>query len=187
MSSEKYIENVTIKYLLNPNLQSQILKNNSILNKEFNDDVKFYKKRINQYVKDICKEITCETFEINTNDKTKLTCISFIKSLIEEYKFNDTKDILQKDYEEYNVINNYDISNNISNNIANNICNIISNNNHDIDNILLKEEKKTINLDNFVKVKNVSKREILPNKREANLQEPHLRYKGVKKKNIDNI
>jgi len=52
---------------------------------------------------------------------------------------------------------------------------------------LLKEEKKTISLDNFVKVKNVTKREILPNKREANLQEPHLRYKGVKKKNIDNI
>ena len=35
--------------------------------------------------------------------------------------------------------------------------------------VLLKEEKKTISLDNFVKVKNVIKREILPNKREANL------------------
>lgn len=179
MSSEKYIENVTIQYLLNPNLQSQILKNNSILSKEFNDDVKFYKKRIGQYVKDICKDINSETFEISTNDKTKLACINFIKCLIEEYKFIDTKDILQEDYEEYNLIDNCDISNNISN--------IISNNNHDIDNILLKEDKKTISLDNFVKVKNVTKREILPNKREANLQEPHLRYKGVKKKNIDNI
>lgn len=184
MSSEKYIENVTIQYLLNPNLQSQILKNNSILSKEFNDDVKFYKKRINQYVKDICKDINSETFEISTNDKTKLTCINFIKNLIEDYKFNDTKDILQEDYEEYNVIDNYDISNNISNNKLNNNK---LNNNYDIDNILLKEDKKTISLDNFVKVKNVTKREILPNKREANLQEPHLRYKGVKKKNIDNI
>ena len=179
MSSEKYIEKVTIQYLLNPNLQSQILKNNSILSKEFNDDVKFYKKRIGQYVKDICKDINSETFEISTNDKTKLACINFIKCLIEEYKFIDTKDILQEDYEEYNVIDNYDISNNVSNNK--------SNSNYDIDNILLKEEKKTISLDNFVKVKNVTKREILPNKREANLQEPHLRYKGVKKKNIDNI
>lgn len=179
MSSEKYIENVTIQYLLNPNLQNQIIKNNTILSKDFNDDVKFYKKRISQYVKDICKDINNETFEIGTNDKTKLACINFIKNLIEDYKFNDTKDILQEDYEEYNVINNYDISNNASN--------IELNNNHDIDNILLKEEKKTISLDNFVKVKNVSKREILPNKREANLQEPHLRYKGVKKKNIDNI
>ena len=33
MSSKKYIENVTIQYLLNPNLQNQISKNNSILNK----------------------------------------------------------------------------------------------------------------------------------------------------------
>jgi len=179
MSSEKYIENVTIQYLLNPNLQNQIIKNNTILSKDFNDDVKFYKKRIGQYVKDICKDINSETFEISTNDKTKLACINFIKNLIEDYKFNDTKDILQEDYEEYNVIDNYDISNNVSNNK--------SNSNYDIDNILLKEEKKTISLDNFVKVKNVSKREILPNKREANLQEPHLRYKGVKKKNIDNI
>lgn len=179
MSSEKYIENVTIQYLLNPNLQNQIIKKNTILSKDFNNDVKFYKKRIGQYVKDICKDINSETFEINTNDKTKLACINFMKCLIEEYKFIDANDILQEDYEEYNVIDNYDISNNISN--------IISNNNHDIDNILLKEEKKTISLDNFVKVKNISKREILPNKREANLQEPHLRYKGVKKKNIDNI
>ena len=179
MSSEKYIENVTIQYLLNPNLQSQILKNNSILSKEFNDDVKFYKKRISQYIKDICKDINSEKFEFSTNDKTKLACINFMKCLIEEYKFNDTTDILQEDYEEYNVINNYDISNNVVNNKLNN--------NHDIDNILLKEEKKTISLDNFVKVKNVIKREILPNKREANLQEPHLRYKGVKKKNIDSI
>lgn len=179
MSSEKYIENVTIQYLLNPNLQNQIIKNNTILSKDFNDDVKFYKKRIGQYVKDICKDINSETFEISTNDKTKLACINFIKNLIEDYKFNDTKDILQEDYEEYNIIDNYDISNNVSNNELNS--------NHDIDNILLKEEKKTISLDNFVKVKNVTKREILPNKREANLQEPHLRYKGVKKKNIDNI
>ena len=179
MSSEKYIENVTIQYLLNPNLQNQIIENNTILSKDFNDDVKFYKKRIGQYVKDICKDINSETFEISTNDKTKLACINFIKNLIEDYKFNDTKDILQEDYEEYNVIDNYDISNNVSNNK--------SNSNYDIDNILLKEEKKTISLDNFVKVKNVTKREILPNKREANLQEPHLRYKGVKKKNIDNI
>lgn len=179
MSSEKYIENVTIQYLLNPNLQNQIIKNNTILSKDFNDDVKFYKKRIGQYVKDICKDINSETFEISTNDKTKLACINFIKNLIEDYKFNDTKDILQEDYEEYNVIDNYDISNNVSNNK--------SNSNYDIDNILLKEEKKTISLDNFVKVKNVTKREILPNKREANLQEPHLRYKGLKKKNIDNI
>jgi len=179
MSSEKYIENVTIQYLLNPNLQNQIIKKNTILSKDFNNDVKFYKKRIGQYVKDICKDINSETFEISTNDKTKLACINFMKCLIEDYKFNDAKDILQEDYEEYNVIDNYDISNNISN--------IISNNNDDIDNILLKEDKKTISLDNFVKVKNVTKREILPNKREANLQEPHLRYKGVKKKNIDNI
>ena len=179
MSSEKYIENITIQYLLNPNLQNQIIKNNTILSKDFNDDVKFYKKRIGQYVKDICKDINSETFEISTNDKTKLACINFIKNLIEDYKFNDTKDILQEDYEEYNIIDNYDISNNVSNNELNS--------NHDIDNILLKEEKKTISLDNFVKVKNVTKREILPNKREANLQEPYLRYKGVKKKNIDNI
>jgi hypothetical protein len=179
MSSEKYIENITIQYLLNPNLQNQITQNNTILSKDFNDDVKFYKKRIGQYVKDICKDINSEIFEISTNDKTKLACINFIKNLIEDCKFNDTKDILQEDYEEYNKIDNYDISNNVSNNELNS--------NHDIDNILLKEEKKTINLDNFVKVKNVTKREILPNKREANLQEPHLRYKGVKKKNIDNI
>ena len=182
MSSEKYIENVTIQYLLNPNLQNQITKNNIIFSKDLNDDVKFYKKRIIQYIKDLCKNITNETFENSTNDKTKLSCINFIKNLIEDYKFNDTTDILQEDYEEYNVSDKCDICD-----ICNNITNNKLNNNHDIDNILLKEENKRISLDNFVKVKNVTKREILPNKREANLQEPHLRYKGVKKKNIDNI
>jgi len=183
MSSKKYIENVTIQYLLNPNLQNQISKNNSILNKEFNDDIKFYKKRISQYIKDLCKDITSGTLEISTLDKSKLACISFMKCLIEEYKFNDTKDILQGDYEEYNISDNYYISNNVDNNVDNNELNKYRN----IDNILLKEEKKRINLDNFVKVKNVIKREILPNKREANLQEEYLRYKGVKKKNVDNI
>ena len=68
MSSEKYIENVTIQYLLKPNLQNQIIKNNTILSKDFNDDVKFYKKRISQYIKDICKDINSEIFEINITE-----------------------------------------------------------------------------------------------------------------------
>ena len=72
--------------------------------------------------------------------------LNFIKNLIEDYKFNDTKDILQEDYEEYNITNSLDISNNIINigNIGNigNITGNITGNNLDIDNILLKEEKK---------------------------------------------
>ena len=176
MSSQKYIENITIQYLLNPNLQKQMTKNNNILSKHFNDDIKFYKKRISQYIKDICKDITNESLEIGSNDITKLSCINFMKNLIEDYKFNDTKDILQEDYEDYDISNNYNKSNKID---IDNIDNI--------DNIMLKEEKKRVSLDNFVKIKNVNKREILPNKRETNLQESHLRYKGVKKKNIDNI
>ena len=94
MSSEKYIENITIQYLLKPNLQNQIIKNNSILSKDFKDDVKFYKKRISQYIKDICKDINSETFEISSNDKTKLACVNFIKNLIEDYKFNDKENYI---------------------------------------------------------------------------------------------
>jgi hypothetical protein len=180
MSSEKYLESVNIQYLLNPHLENYLLKSGTKVNDDFNNDVKFYKKRIVQYVKDFCKDINNNSFKINNNDKANYACFIFIKNLIEDYKFNDRKDILQEDYEEYNINSNFILENNTEND--NNIIDNI-----ELNSILLKEEKKKINLDNFVKIKNVNKREIITTKRETNIQEDYLRFKGVKKKNINNI
>jgi hypothetical protein len=57
---EEYINKITLQYLLNPNL----IVNNEIDNDELEKDIKFYRKRINQITKDMCK-----TNYINNNLK----------------------------------------------------------------------------------------------------------------------
>lgn len=196
MSSDKYIENVTLEYLLNPSLQNQLIKKSSSINKELYDDIKFYKKRIIQKVKDYCKEINENNFTLTANDNVKLAYLNFVKILISDLKFQDTKDILQQDYislenhisndntiEAVNCVNCVNCVNTVNNDSTISV----NDSNISIDNILIKQQTKNINLDSFVQKKNCIKREILPNKRETNLQEPHLKYKGVKKKNINNI
>jgi len=184
MSSDKYIENVTLEYLLNPSLQNQLIKKSSSINKELYDDIKFYKKRIIQKVKDYCKEINENNFTLTANDNIKLAYLNFVKILISDLKFQDAKDILQEDYIS---LENHISNDNTVNNDNNDSTISVNDTNISIDNILIKQQTKNINLDSFVQKKNCIKREILPNKRETNLQEPHLKYKGVKKKNINNI
>ena len=99
--------------------------------------------------------------------------------LIYHYKTTDEKDILQSEYGVGNegTLGNEDKDETLHVNSLEK-CN----------NILMKLDKKDVGLDNFVKkIITVEPVKPFPTKRQPNLCDPALRYKGVKKENVSII
>ena len=168
MNEEEYINNITLEYLLNPYLYEKIHAQKNISDKLIFKDIKFYRRRICQLTKDMCKGEF-----IDNNLKTLF--LNYSNTIIYHLKQLDEKDILQADYNELDLdivkTNNIDISNSCENNV---------------DNLLLNIPKPVNNLDNFVKKINIQiEDKILPQKRIANIKEPALKKKGEKKKISD--
>ena len=164
MDSEKYINSVTLEYLLNPMLYEKILNPNS---KEqlISEDIQFYKKRICQMTKDMSKGNYI-------NDNLKTVFLTYATSLIYYLKQLDEKDILQSHYADFN----FDIS-------INHCLNNDLSDNFNVDNLIINEPKKKNTLDCFIKKINIeSLDKILPQQRIANITNPVLKTKGVKKK-----
>ena len=156
---EKYINKITLQYLLNPNL----IVNNEIDNDELEKDIKFYRKRINQITKDMCK-----ANYINNNLKSIFH--NYVSEIISYFKQQDLKEIYQQEYNDLSF-NNKIISNN--NNYENNYENIDE---------LLTISSNPITLNSFVKKINInSTPEIIPIKKDINIRDPSFRKKGVKK------
>jgi hypothetical protein len=166
MDTEKYINKVTLEFLLNPLLQEKLAKS------EHNDatlipDIKFYRKRICQLSKDMCKGIYI-------NDSLKPAFLNYTTALIYYLKQLDEKDILQSEYDDL-VDNSVSIETDISMDICNN----------DFDKLLINIPKPVNNLDNFIKKINVNVQDkILPQKKITNTKDPILKTKGLKKKNL---
>jgi len=164
--NEEYINNITLEYLLNPILYEKINDQKKLFNEDILKDIKFYRRRICQITKDMCKEDY-------VNNNLQSLFFNYANNIIYYLKQEDEKDIFQSQYD-----------NLILNNETNNICDISNLENFDdnIDNLLLNIKPKNNNLDNFVKKINIKNTEkILPQIRIANIKDPILKKKGVKK------
>lgn len=162
------INNITLQYLLNPLLYDKLTHKSNTNSIEFINDQEFYKKRIINLTKQMLKN----KFE---NEDLKNLFEMYIKNLIIYFKEIDTKDILQKTY---NNLELKDISKNI----------IISQDGVELANSLLYRESNKPNLNNYVKYIKTDNPLIIPLKKDINLKNPSLKKKGLKKtKEKENI
>jgi hypothetical protein len=163
MDNEKYINKVTLEFLLNPVLQEKLKKTSN--NIDLSKDIKFYRKRICQITKDMSRgEFIDETL--------RPAFIGYATTLIYHFKQLDEKDIYQTEYDDLS-------DNTVITDINVDICS------KNLDSLLLNTCTPTNNLDSFVKKINVVvPTKILPQRRIANTKDPSLKIKGVKKKNI---
>ena len=167
----------SLLYLTNP-LYQQIIKqqkeNKSTTSKS---DIKFYRKRITSLTKEMLKG------DIPDNTYIKHIYETYVNELIKYFKMIDTRDIIQKQYEEeqdaetkletiledeLEVINNKEITMNSSS----------------MNNCMMRKIPNIPSLDNFVIKLNDESKEtrIIPVILDVNLKEPSLKKKGVKDK-----
>ena len=156
------INKITLEFLMNPEHYDKYIKNFSKDNEEFLKDKEFYKKRIIN----LTKKLFNDNLE---NQQIKILFEMYIKNLIIYFKEIDTKDIIQKVYKNLNLS---DISNNL----------IINPGNLDKINSFIYKNHDPITLDNYIKCTKKEKPEILPLKKNINLNDPKLKNKGLKKK-----
>ena len=178
--SQEFINQITLDCLLN---KEQLNKNinykiSKLISKK---DKKFYRKRIFDLTrnlllnKDKPKELSPDI---------KYAFDNYVKSCIIYFKTIDNNDIIQdeyKDLEDFDEIMN----NHLENGIGLDDTNISSK--EDADKLMMRSINLKPTLDNFIqKVKIKSEEIILPKQKEINLNDPNLKTKGIKKKNINN-
>jgi hypothetical protein len=180
--SEAFINQVTLDCLLNKEMFGKHIKNqkSNSINKQ---ERKFYKKRIFS----LFKEIITGNEPSGLLPDVKYAYDNFANSCIHYFKAIDNNDLLQAEY------NNIEIKNNENNTekeekILNNYEDKFSQNT-ETDKILMRSIKLDIpTLDKYVKKTSTKKKDtiILPKQKNINLQDPELKNKGLKKKNITN-
>tara|TARA_A100001015_G_scaffold289672_1_gene361827 strand:+ start:1567 stop:2109 length:543 start_codon:yes stop_codon:yes gene_type:complete len=171
-NENKKINDLTLQYFSNKNYTNSV---NQKLNKNQNNkienekkisskEIKFYRKRIMDFTKKLLRhEIDLE----NINNNIKESYYDYVNVLIEDFKINDKRDLLQ---EEFNNFNN-DIS----------MCNNIQNDLENINEIIFQKKKETTTIDNFVLKKTTNKEiKIYPQEKKVNLKAKYLRDKGIK-------
>lgn len=163
--NEEYINSITLEYLLNPCLYEKISSQKNMSENLIFKDIKFYRRRICQITKDMCKGEYI-------NDNFKVLFLNYANTIIYYLKNLDEKDIFQSDY------NDLQFTSSMIENLT-----IDASLNINADNLLINNSEPINNLDNFVKKINIeSEKKILPQKRVANIKDPVLKKKGVKKK-----
>lgn len=169
--SKEYINQITLDYLLNKEqFRNQI---NNKLKKSINKrDKKFYRKRIYDLTKVLLinKEKPDDLFP-----DVKYAFDNYIKTCINYFKSIDNNDIIQDEYKdlEYIINDNFEDLEN---------CDL-----EEADRLMLRSIKLKPTLDNFItKIPKKTDDIILPKKKEIKLDDPNLKTKGIKKKNITN-
>ena len=94
MDQEKYINNITLEYLLNPNLYEKINKKNKGNDDQIYKDAIFYRKRICQLTKDMCKGEYI-------NNNFKHIFLNYANNIIYYLKQSDTEFIYQEEYGDF--------------------------------------------------------------------------------------
>lgn len=178
--SDAFVNQVTLDCLLNKEMFGKHIKNqkSKSINKQ---DRKFYKKRIFS----LFKEIITGNEPSGLLPDVKYSYDNFINSCIHYFKAIDNNDLIQAEYDnmEFKNENNTIIEETITNNNNN------FSQNTEADKILMRSIKIDIpTLDKYVKKTSTKKKEniILPKQKNINLQDPELKNKGLKKKNITN-
>ena len=154
---------IDLLYLTNPNLKIKYNKTNENINIVSLDDIKFYRKRILIDTKEYLRG--------NKLTEDLDSCFkNYAKKLIEHYKFNDKKDIIQDEYK--------DMKKNKKNKKIPNLEMINENKK------LMKKIKKEKNkIEDFIPVivkERKKKKIIMPQSKDINLKDP--KYRGEKKK-----
>jgi hypothetical protein len=170
----------SLTYLTNP-LYQQIIKQKKEIKASSNkSDIKFYRKRISSLTKDMLKG------EIPDNDYIKHVYEAYVNGLIKYFKMLDTSDIIQKQYDDADIIDssidaNPDIIDSVID--ANSMDDIPLVKEVTVDEILMRKYPSVATLDNFViKQHNESKdTRIIPVILDIDLKEPSLKKKGIKK------
>ena len=165
MNNQEYINNVTLEYLLNPVLYEKINSQKPSSSNLILKDIKFYRRRIQQITKDMCKGEY-----INSN--LEATFLNYANTIIYYLKQLDEKDILQSDYNGFNVESSvhYSQPSDLSSNF-------------NADNLIFNIPHKNTGLDNFVKKINIDDEDkFVPQQRNINIKDPALKKKGGKKR-----
>ena len=186
MNNEKYINNITLEYLLNPILYEKINDtNNKTSNKLILDDILFYRQRICKLTKDMCKDNY-------TNNNLKNIFMNYATAIVYYLKQLDEQDILQAEYDNLQLTDNEHLDPALDPDLDPALDPTLDPSlDPDLDplktfnNILINKPTVTKNLDNFVKRINVEPiKQILPKKRVVNINNPSLKTKGIKPKKI---
>jgi hypothetical protein len=178
--SEKYINQITLDCLLNKEQYHKHIQ--SIISKKIDKkDKKFYRKRIYNLTKDL---LVSKEQEHNLLPDVKFAFENYVHSCIHYFKVLDNNDILQEDYRD---LKNTDDK--LEKDFSQEIEMECEKTKNEADKKMMRSINiKNCSLDNFVKVKNYKKENIiLPKQKEVNLKDPLLKNKGIKKKkNIPN-
>jgi hypothetical protein len=208
------IDSITLNYFANKSQYDSILKRTEYgSDKQYKNDIKFYKKRILDLTKRLFRSDEEKIDDIHVNK----CFVTYVKACVKYLKFIDKSDIIQQKYETETDIyttddpssnhdnSNHDNSNhdNSNHDNSNHDNSNHDNSNHDNSNQELNssgikncdhlfsrvEDVKKVTLDNFViKSNESSKQKILPKKEEINIKTKEHKRKGIsKKKNIKNI
>ena len=201
------IDSMTLSYFANKSQYDNILKKAEYgTDKQYKNDIKFYKKRILDLTKRLFRNGEEQIQDTHVNK-----CFnSYVKSCVTYLKFLDKSDIIQKRYELENELDNGEskditktvgfindtikmddyTSHNSDNSHNENITQTIESKFENCDHLFSRpEDVKKITLDNYIiKTNEQSKTIFLPKKEEINIKTKEHKRKGIaKKKNIKNI
>lgn len=171
MADESFLNSVTLQFLLNPSLQNKIHKREQEVEPSLMNDILFYRRRIAQQTKQMCKGEY-------VNDVMRASFLNYAATLVYNFKQLDEKDIFQKEYDDLQS-NNKVIVEQLE---TEEITDISQNLGNDY---ILTAAKNDYRLDRFISRKNIREVErVLPRERVANIKDPQLKRKGLKKKNL---
>lgn len=155
---------IDLEYLVNPAIYDKILKKKT--SNLTRNDIKFYRKRINQLTRDLQKSSLAKSYPPSLQKVFN----EYLSTAIAHFKETDQRDILQKEYDSLNketkkvqfeMEKDYQSPN-------------------QPDELLYNKPEK--NIRNFITVKQPIKEKNIPIQKTVDLREPTLRTKGVKKK-----
>lgn len=112
--NKDFIQNITLEYFSNKLTQDKINGSKSIKDKINKSDIKFYKKRIIHFTKELLKNEKQDNIHSNIPTNIENIFYNYIYTVIEHFKQEDLTDILQREHNSKNSISN-DNSSNMSN------------------------------------------------------------------------
>lgn len=170
MDSEKSILDFDLFYF-GGNMTNQ--DSTSRTNNTFNEDKKFYKLRLHQLFKDYL------TNDTKLDPIIKVELDNIVEFCIDRFKDNDKNDLLQREYDELDLHDSKDETQNIREDTIENATKMLYSE---------KEEKKRT-LDNFVVVKSAKEENapMITYEREYNLKHKRFKKRGLKKKNSTDL
>ena len=168
----------TVEYLMSNSVYKKINENTDLFkNKDtqFRNDIKFYKKRIYQTTKELIKQ---KIDKQHIDKEVDIYLTNYLRALIDYFKFDDKKDILQEEFKHLNKSNKkvmFDLNEN---------KNLESMNTLKANEIIMKQpEIKENTIESTMNVKIIRppiKKQELPRSKTIELKSDHFKTKGLK-------